>query len=141
VGNNQSIRVGNNQTLSVGANQKASIGVDQAVSVGNNQTVTVGARVLVDAGAEIVLRTGASILTMKSDGTITLQGANITVVASETISESAPAVSIAGTNTAKIGVGGQNTVYDTGAVATSGAAINSSAAGKHEITGAVVKIN
>ena len=50
-------------------------------------------------------------------------------------------VVITGGAEAKIGVGSQNVSCDTTKVAVSGAAINSSAVGMHEITGAVVKIN
>ncbi len=84
------------------------------------------AKITVDASTDIMLLCGASTLTMKSDGTIKLSGANI---------------EISGTDTTKIGVGNQNMACDKGKVATSGAAINSSAVGTHEITGAMVKIN
>ena len=63
---------------------------------------------------------------MKKDGTITISGKKITISA---------------TDEASIGVGNQNVKCDKSQVGVSGAAINSSATGKHEITGAVVKIN
>jgi hypothetical protein len=40
-----------------------------------------------------------------------------------------------------MGVGNQTVTSDTAQVAVAGAAIASSATGKHEITGAIVKIN
>jgi type VI secretion system secreted protein VgrG len=84
------------------------------------------AKITVDASTEIFLHCGESTLSMKQDGTIKISGNDI---------------EIAGKVTAKVGVGSQNTVYDTQKVGTSGAAINSSATGMHEITGALVKIN
>lgn len=75
---------------------------------------------------QIKFITGDSSITLKKDGTITISGKKIT---------------ISGTDEASIGVGNQNVKCDKQQVGTSGAAINSSATGKHEITGAVVKIN
>jgi len=101
---------------------------------GNQETTVAGdivitsetAKITIDASTEIFLCCGSSTLSMKEDGTIKLSGTNI---------------EISGDATAKIGVGNQNVTCDKKQVATSGAAINSSATGKHEITGAVVKIN
>jgi type VI secretion system secreted protein VgrG len=78
------------------------------------------------AATEIKLQVGASSLLMKADGTIQLSGTDIT---------------ISGKARTAIGVGNQNVVCDKARVAVSGAAIASSAVGKHEITGALVKIN
>jgi type VI secretion system secreted protein VgrG len=63
---------------------------------------------------------------MKSDGSITLSGKKIRVTGGDEV---------------KMGVGNQNVSCDKQKVATSGAAINSSAVGMHEITGALVKLN
>ncbi len=78
------------------------------------------------AAKKIKLVTGGSLLQMESDGTITISGAKITIT---------------GGQQTKIGVSSQNVTCDPSKVAVSGAAINSSAVGMHEITGAVVKIN
>jgi type VI secretion system secreted protein VgrG len=84
------------------------------------------AKITLDASSEIYLHCGASMLSMKPDGTIKMEGTNI---------------EISGGNSVKVGVGNQNVTCDKQKVATSGAAINSSAVGMHEITGALVKIN
>ncbi|MGO9109816.1 MAG: type VI secretion system Vgr family protein [Thermoguttaceae bacterium] len=84
------------------------------------------AMVVVIAGQEIRLQTGSSVLSMKSDGTIKLSGVTIEISAS---------------TQAKLGVGSQNITCDTQKAAIGGSAINSSAVGMHEITGALVKIN
>ena len=75
---------------------------------------------------QIKLITGDSSITLKKDGTILISGKKIT---------------ISGTDETSMGVGNQNVKCDKQQVGTSGAAINSSATGKHEISGAVVKIN
>ncbi len=84
------------------------------------------AKITVDASTEIYLHCGASMLSLKSDGTIKMEGTKI---------------EISGGDSVKAGVGNQNVTCDKQKVATSGAAINSSAVGMHEITGALVKIN
>lgn len=84
------------------------------------------ANIVVSAADEIKLVTGSSSIVMRADGTIVISGKTIEV---------------SGTAETKIGVGNQCVLCDTAQVATSGAAIASSATGKHEITGAVVKIN
>ena len=94
---------------------------------------SLNAQITVDAKTEIYLHCGSSSISMKADGTIKITGKNITI--------SGDNVEITGTATTKMGVGNQNVACDVGKVATSGAAINSSATGTHEITGALVKIN
>jgi type VI secretion system secreted protein VgrG len=78
---------------------------------------------------------------MDSGGQILLEGTNVTLVARDTLKMSGKKVETTGGESAKMGVGNQNVVCDKQKVATSGAAVNTSAVGMHEITGAVVKIN
>ena len=106
------------------------------------------AHIYIHGSTSIQLHVGESKLWMASDGTISLEGVNITikgkkivVIGDEEIKESAPKVDISGGTEAKFGVGNQNVACDKAQTAIAGAAINSSAKGKHEITGAVVKIN
>jgi type VI secretion system secreted protein VgrG len=75
---------------------------------------------------DIKLISGQSSITLNHDGTILISGKVIT---------------ISGTDEASMGVGNQNVKCDKQQVATSGAAISSSAMGKHEISGAVIKLN
>lgn len=79
-----------------------------------------------EAATEIFLRTGSSSIKMLSDGTIEIKGVKILIEGSQEV---------------KIGVGNQNSVYNTQKIQNSGAAINSTAIGIHEIAGALVKIN
>jgi len=84
------------------------------------------ANILIQAADEIRLQVGGHFISITKDGQITISSDKIAATAK---------------TEAKMGVGNQNVTFDTQQVATSGAAINSSAKGKHEITGAVVKIN
>ena len=84
------------------------------------------ANILIQAADEIKLQVGAHFISINKSGQITISSDKI--------------MATAGTE-AKMGVGNQNVTCDKQKVATSGAAINSSAVGMHEITGALVKIN
>ena len=91
-----------------------------------NQNTDVTNVITITAGDEIKIITGESSIHMKKDGTIKISGVDI---------------SITGTKKTVIGVGNQTVTSDLTKVQVSGAAINSSATGMHEITGALVKIN
>jgi type VI secretion system secreted protein VgrG len=78
------------------------------------------------AAKEIKLHTGSSEIFMLADGTIRITGKKIALIAEQEVT---------------MGVGNQNVTCNKMEVATSGAAITTSAIGKHEIVGALVKIN
>jgi type VI secretion system secreted protein VgrG len=90
---------------------------------------------------DIVLHTGASKIKMTNAGLIEIHGKNIVVIGDTDMKQSAPKVEVTGGQEAKFGVGNQNVVCDVAKTAVSGAAINASAVGMHEITGGLVKIN
>jgi len=104
---------------------------------------------------EIKLTVGSSTLTLTPDtirlnsphilleGVTDIKGLapNITFAADTEAKMGAPTVNVSGTKEATMGVGSQTVKCDTAKVAVAGAAIASSATGKHDITGAVVKIN
>jgi type VI secretion system secreted protein VgrG len=99
----------------------------QATTVKGNITImSTTADIVLNGATQIQLITGSSSILMKSDGTIKISGTEIT---------------ISGTAKVQMGVGNQTVTSDTAQVAVAGAAIASAATGKHEITGAVVKIN
>jgi len=106
-----------------------------------DQTTAVKHKVLIDAGDEITLRSGDSTITLASNGTITIGCKHLAIVADADIKASAPTVEITAGDEAKFGVGNQQMTCDKAKVSVSGAGINASAVGTHEITGALVKIN
>jgi type VI secretion system secreted protein VgrG len=106
-----------------------------------NQTTTVAHEVKIDAGDKITFLSGASSIVLEKNGKITIQCKNLMVTGDVDIKASAPKVEITGGDEAKIGVGNQQMTCDKAKVNVSGAAINSSAVGTHEIAGALVKIN
>ncbi|MFP8968231.1 type VI secretion system Vgr family protein [Pokkaliibacter sp. CJK22405] len=64
-------------------NMLTDVGVDRETNIGNNDVLNVGKVFKLKAGSEIILEVGGSKLTMKSDGTITLEGNNTTEKASK----------------------------------------------------------
>jgi type VI secretion system secreted protein VgrG len=98
-----------------------------------------------DRGLDVARRRGLvdddSQITLDKDGNIMIVGKNIKIIGNETVVVSGDTIEVKGGKESKIGVGGQNSVYNTEKVATSGAGITSTAVGEHNISGAVVKIN
>jgi type VI secretion system secreted protein VgrG len=99
------------------------------------------AAIVLQAASQITVRTGDSTITLKKDGTISVKGKTIEIIGDDEVNISAPKVGITGDDELKVGVGSQQITCDKQKVNTSGAAINTSAVGMHEITGALVKIN
>jgi type VI secretion system secreted protein VgrG len=114
----------------------------QETTVKNNIAIkSTAGKISIDAANEIKLHTGSSTITMKSDGSISIHGKKIEIIGDDEVKVSAPKVAVSGGQEAKFGVGNQQITCDVAKVNTSGAAINSSAVGMHEIAGALVKIN
>jgi type VI secretion system secreted protein VgrG len=107
----------------------------------NSQTTTVKVNVTIDGGDQIRLVSGDSSITLTKGGKITIHCKNLEVIGDTDIKASAPKVEVTGGDEAKFGVGNQQMTCDKAKVSVSGAAINASAVGTHEITGALVKIN
>jgi len=94
VGGFEKVMIGADQSTSVGANRSVTVGSDQSLNVtgaqtsniGTDDSVTVGKTLTVSAGDQILLHTGSASLLMKSDGTITIKGKDITIKGSGNIS-------------------------------------------------------
>jgi type VI secretion system secreted protein VgrG len=97
--------------------------------------------IVIDASTKITLVTGASKLVMENSGAISLTGTKITIIGNETAKMSSAKTEVTGSSEAKFGTGSQNVTTSPAKTAIAGAAINSSAVGMHEISGALVKIN
>ncbi len=59
------------------------------ITIGTNQTTKVKKKILIDAGEEILIKTGKASILMKKDGTINIEGKDITIKASGQITEKA----------------------------------------------------
>jgi type VI secretion system secreted protein VgrG len=97
VGAKQATTIGAGQTISVGAdlaetiakNHSESTGENRSASVGKNDALKVGKVLAIEAGDEIAIKTGSASIHMKKDGTITIEGKDITIKASGKIVEQA----------------------------------------------------
>ena len=87
VGASQSTTIGAGQTVSVaadlaetiGANHSETVSQDRSASIGNNDALKVGKVLAIEAGDEIAIKTGSASIVMKKDGTITIQGKDISI--------------------------------------------------------------
>jgi type VI secretion system secreted protein VgrG len=102
IGNDRNKSVGNNQTESIGKNKTIDVGENHQESIGKNMTIIVAGdlkesvdgqytenvtkeygltakAITLTADTEIILKTGSAKIIMKSNGDITLSGANINV--------------------------------------------------------------
>lgn len=82
VGENRSLDVGKDDKSEVGANQTITVGKDRNLEVGGSQTTEIAKKLLIDAGESIVIKTGSAQIAMKKDGTIVLEGKDISLKAS-----------------------------------------------------------
>jgi type VI secretion system secreted protein VgrG len=162
----QNVTVDHDQTTTVHNNRTSTVDVDSTETVKGKKTTTVNGAVLETynnklstivksdvllastgshihgvASTEIVLNSGASTLVLKSDGTIELVGVKIFINGKALVEVDAPKIALNGGQETLMGVGGQNVLCDGGQVAVSGAEINATAEGTHNIKGALVKIN
>lgn len=79
IDHDEKITIKNDQTEDITGNRTATVGKDDKLDVKQNGTTTIGQKFKLDAGTEIELVTGASSIVMKSDGSITIKGVNITL--------------------------------------------------------------
>lgn len=87
VGAAQEVTVGGFRTLTVGLYQNTAIGLDHSetigknhtVDVGDDETITIGKKLLIEVGDEITIKTGKASINMKKDGTINIEGKDITI--------------------------------------------------------------
>lgn len=97
--------------------------------------------IYIDGKTKITLHSGKSEIILEQSGVITIKALEINVLGDKMVKISGDKIDAGGGTEAKLGVGNQNITCDKTKAAISGAAINSSAVGMHEITGALVKIN
>jgi type VI secretion system secreted protein VgrG len=79
VGSDQSVTVGAGHTLTVADDSSSTIGANCLMDVATDMAVNVGANLAIVAADQISLTCGSSTLVMKSDGTITMEGKDLTL--------------------------------------------------------------
>lgn len=73
------------RTLQVNKDDTVNIGGKSTVAVSHDQIVTVGKKLTVNATDEIILKSGRASITLKSNGDVTIKGANLTLNGSDDI--------------------------------------------------------
>jgi type VI secretion system secreted protein VgrG len=82
VAKDESITINGGRTESVAKDESVSVTGGRTVSIGKADTLTVGKALMITAADSITLTTGSASITMKKDGTITINGKDITTDAS-----------------------------------------------------------
>jgi type VI secretion system secreted protein VgrG len=82
VGTDRTTTVSDNCTTSVGKDQKLKVGKNLETEVGDDEKRKVGKKLLIEAGDEVVIKCGSASITLKKDGTVTINGKDITTTGS-----------------------------------------------------------
>ena len=94
VGAAQAVTVGGAQAISVGLMRVVSVGMSQQTNVGKGMKTSVGTEYVLEGGNSITLKSGAASITMKKDGTIVIEGKDISIKGSGSIVEQAPTIDL-----------------------------------------------
>jgi len=78
----QTVSVSKDLTESIGKNHNTTVTDDNTINVGKDQIIKVGKNLVIDAGDSVVIKTGKASITMKEDGTIHIDGKDISVTGS-----------------------------------------------------------
>jgi type VI secretion system secreted protein VgrG len=89
IGADDSWTVANNRSVSVGGDRSADVTGNDSISIGQDRSLNVGQNLIIEAGDSIVIKTGSASIAMKKDGTITIDGKDITVTGSGKITHKA----------------------------------------------------
>jgi type VI secretion system secreted protein VgrG len=79
VGGNASYSIGQSRDADIGNNDDLSVAKNRSASIGDDDKLNVGKTLLINAGDEVTIVTGKASINMKKDGTITINGKDITV--------------------------------------------------------------
>lgn len=73
------ISIGKDLSVTVGKSAQASIGKNLSVDIKEKAQIAVGKDTVIDSGDSLLLKCGSASISMKKDGTITIEGKNITL--------------------------------------------------------------
>jgi type VI secretion system secreted protein VgrG len=85
VGSSKSVEISKNLTETVGGNQNIQISGSFSTSVDKDDSIEVGKKLSIDAADQILIKTGNASILMKKDGTVKIEGKNITIKGSGAI--------------------------------------------------------
>ncbi len=79
VADNADVSIGKDISVTIGKNAQASIGKNLNVDIKENAQIAVGKNTVIDSGDSLLLKCGSASISMKKDGTIVIEGKNITL--------------------------------------------------------------
>ena len=79
IGASKNVNIAKDNSVSIGKNKSENIGDSKSETIGKDQQVKIGKTLTIDAGDQITIKTGKASITMKKDGTISIQGKDITI--------------------------------------------------------------
>lgn len=79
VGKGRSATVAEDDTTEIGGARALKIGKGSLVEIGEDGAIKVGKNLVIEAGDSIVVKCGSAAIAMKKDGTITIEGKDITI--------------------------------------------------------------
>ncbi len=79
IGNDERRTVSANRTTKVGGDENLAVDAARSVKVANDDALTVGKALVIDAGDSVTIKSGSASLTLKSDGTVTINGREVTM--------------------------------------------------------------
>ncbi|RWQ01563.1 type VI secretion system tip protein TssI/VgrG [Mesorhizobium sp.] len=82
IGKGRSTKVADGDSTEVGGDRALKIAKGSAVEIGEDGAIKVGKSLLIEAGDSIMIKCGSAGIALKKDGTITIEGKDITVVGS-----------------------------------------------------------
>lgn len=82
VSKDESISIGGGRTETVAKDESVTVSGQRTVSVSKDDSLSVGKKLSIDAGDEVSITTGKASITMKKDGTISIEGKDISIDAS-----------------------------------------------------------
>ena len=85
----QTMTISKDVSITVNGARTETVSKDESVSINGGQTISVGKALSITAADSITFTTGSASITMKSDGTITISGKDITINGSGKINASA----------------------------------------------------
>ncbi|TPI25084.1 type VI secretion system tip protein VgrG [Mesorhizobium sp. B3-2-1] len=82
IGKGRTTKVANDDSTEVGGARALKIAKGSAVEIGEDGAIKVGKALLIEAGDSIMIKCGSAGIALKKDGTITIEGKDITIVGS-----------------------------------------------------------
>lgn len=79
IGKGRTTKIANDDATEVGGGRALKIAKGSLVEVGEDGAIKIGKDLLIDAGDSIVIKCGSAAISMKKDGTISIEGKDVTV--------------------------------------------------------------